>query len=57
MLNNCRVFQIFPLNKRLSGGFRFKKVKANKAGYTIRNIILVFDLPKEEQNKMSLFKK
>ena len=56
MLNKCRVFQILPLKKRLSGGFRFKKVKANKAGHITSNIILVFGLPKEEQTKCHFFK-
>ena len=46
----------FALKKRLSGGFRFKKVKANKAGHIISKTILVFGLPKEEQTKCDFFK-
>ena len=44
--------QVLPSKKkRLSEGFRFKKVKANKASHIISNIILIFPLPKEEQAK------
>ena len=46
----------FALKKKLSGGFRFKKVKANKARHIISNIILVFGLLKEEQTKCHFFK-
>ena len=56
MLNKCRVFQILPLKKRLSGRFRFKKVRANKAGHIISNIVLVFGMPKEEQTKCDFLK-
>ena len=42
--------------KRLSEGFKFKKVKANKASHIISNIILIFPLAKEDQAKYHIFK-